>query len=85
MVLNRLSEVMQMAQQKPHSDKKLLRTAAGLSGLAIQMGLTIYLGNLLGVWLDSTYNKTYLEDTVTLFAVFLAIYFVIKKVVTLNK
>jgi len=74
-----------MSQQKPEDNSNLLRTAASLSGLAIQMGATIYLGNLLGSWLDETYEKTFLEDTITLLAVFLSIYLVIKKVMALNK
>ena len=49
------------------------------------MGATIFLGNLLGEWLDLKFEKTYLEDTVTLLAVFLSIYLVIKKVMALNK
>ncbi|MFX0556000.1 AtpZ/AtpI family protein [Maribacter sp. CXY002] len=74
-----------MSQQKPQDNSNLLRTAASLSGLAIQMGVTIYLGNLLGSWLDDKYEKTFLEDTITLLAVFLSIYLVIKKVMALNK
>jgi membrane protein DedA with SNARE-associated domain len=74
-----------MSQQKPEDNSNLLRTAASLSGLAIQMGATIYLGNLLGGWLDEKYEKTFLEDTITLLAVFLSIYLVIKKVMALNK
>ncbi len=75
-----------MSQQKsPKKDIKLLRNAASLTGIAIQMGATIYLGNRLGVWLDSYYNKTFCEDTVTLIAVFLSMYLVIKKVIAINK
>jgi len=74
-----------MKQQKPRDNSELLRTAASLSGIAIQMGATIFLGNLLGEWLDQKFEKTYLEDTITLLAVFLSIYLVIKKVMTLNK
>lgn len=74
-----------MSQQKPRNDSNLLRTAASLSGIAIQMGATIYLGNLLGTWLDEKFQKTFLEDTMTLLAVFLSIYLVIKKVMSLNK
>ncbi|PIB23408.1 AtpZ/AtpI family protein [Maribacter sp. 4G9] len=74
-----------MSQQKPRNDFNLLRTAASLSGIAIQMGATIYLGNLLGTWLDEKFQKTFLEDTITLLAVFLSIYLVIKKVMALNK
>ncbi|CAZ95828.1 AtpZ/AtpI family protein [Zobellia galactanivorans] len=74
-----------MKQQKPRDNSNLIRTAAGFSGIAIQMGATIYLGNLLGAWLDVKFEKTFLEDTITLLAVFLSMYIVIKKVMTLNK
>ncbi|WP_424004104.1 AtpZ/AtpI family protein [Maribacter sp. IgM3_T14_3] len=75
-----------MEPQKPCNDNsELLRNAASLSGVAIQMGVTIFLGNLLGEWLDQKFEKTFLEDTVTLLAVFLSIYLVIKKVMALNK
>ncbi|MBC6997519.1 AtpZ/AtpI family protein [Cytophaga sp. FL35] len=74
-----------MNQQKPRDNSRLIRNAASLSGIAIQMGATIYLGNLLGAWLDVKFEKNYLEDTVTLIAVFLSMYLVIKKVINLNK
>lgn len=74
-----------MKPQKPRDNAELLRAAASLSGIAIQMGVTIYLGNLLGAWLDAKFEKTYLEDTITLLAVFLSMYVVIRKVMTLNK
>ncbi|WP_396632663.1 AtpZ/AtpI family protein [Maribacter sp. R86514] len=75
-----------MEPQKPRNDNsELLRNAASLSGVAIQMGVTIFLGNLLGEWLDQKFEKTFLEDAFTLLAVFLSIYLVIKKVMALNK
>jgi hypothetical protein len=82
-ILNQLT-IME-PQKPPKGNSELLRTAASLSGIAIQMGATIFLGNLLGEWLDQKFEKTYLEDTVTLLAVFLSIYLVIKKVMALNK
>ena len=74
-----------MEPQKPRDNSELLKAAASLSGIAIQMGATIYLGNLLGEWLDVKFEKTYLEDTITLLAVFLSMYLVIRKVMALNK
>ncbi|TLP80781.1 AtpZ/AtpI family protein [Maribacter sp. ACAM166] len=74
-----------MKPQKPRDNSQLLRSAASLSSIAIQMGVTIYLGNLLGEWLDFKFEKTYLEDSITLLAVFLSMYLVIKKVMALNK
>ena len=43
-----------MNKQKP---KKQLRNAAILSGIGLQMGITIYLFVKLGKWLDITYNN----------------------------
>ncbi len=57
---------------------------AVLSGIGIQMGATIFLGNLLGSWLDKEFNKTFLEPTITLLAIFISIYIVIKGVNRLN-
>ncbi len=74
-----------MSQQKPRKDNKGLRTAAKLSGIAIQMGATIYLGNLLGAWLDGKFDKTFWETTCTLLAIFLSMYSVIVQANQLNK
>ena len=51
-----------------------------LSGAGIQMGLTIYLGFLLGKWLDTTFETNFLKETVTLLAIFLSMYSLIKQV-----
>ena len=56
-----------------------------LSGIGLQMGLTIFLGNLLGKWLDTTFNKSFLEPTITILAIFIAIFSVIKGVNKINK
>jgi len=75
-----------MSQQKlPKSSGKNLRTAAKFSGIALQMGLTIYLGNLLGTWLDAAYVKTFWETTCTLAAIFLSVYLVIHQAIKLSK
>lgn len=60
-----------------------MRAYARFSGIAVQMVVTIYLGSLLGDWLDGKYGNP--EDRwyykgVTLFAVAIAIYSVIKQV-----
>jgi len=67
--------------------KPTLNAFARYSGIAFQMGITIYLGNLLGVWLDEKYdNKEELyTKVVTLIAVFLSMYLVIKQVVRDSK
>ena len=55
------------------------------TAIALQMGLTIYLGNRLGIWLDAKYNVLYWETTLTLVAVFFSIYSVVKQVITFTK
>jgi len=55
------------------------------SSIAIQMGITIYLGNLLGGWLDETYDKDFWESTITLLAIFLSMFSVIIRVIKLSK
>ncbi|MFS4415399.1 AtpZ/AtpI family protein [Maribacter sp. 2307ULW6-5] len=62
-----------------------LRTAISFSGIAVQMGVTIYLGHLLGTWLDAEFQTSFLEETITLFAVFLSLYLVIKKAMAMGK
>ncbi|CAL2062321.1 AtpZ/AtpI family protein [Tenacibaculum sp. 190524A05c] len=57
------------------------------SGIALQMGATIYLGSLLGEWLDGKYpnpNQMYMKIC-TLAAVFIAMYSVIRQVTNLSK
>jgi len=60
--------------------KNQLKNWAVFSGIGIQMGLTIFLGNLIGVWLDKKLSTSFLEETITLIAVFMAMYIVIKRV-----
>ena len=53
------------------------------TGLALQMGLTIYLGSVLGNYLDNTYDRPdglYMKIC-TLVAVFLSIISVIRQVI----
>ncbi|HAX15439.1 MAG TPA: hypothetical protein DIV44_03945 [Leeuwenhoekiella sp.] len=70
-----------MSEKKPESP---LKSWAKFSTVAIQMGVTIYLGNLLGSWLDGKFNTAFLEPAVTLLAVFLSMYVIIKAVKDLN-
>jgi len=48
------------------------------------MGLTIYLGFLLGSWLDRVFETTFLKETITLLAIFLAMYSLIKQANRIN-
>ncbi|TRZ46456.1 AtpZ/AtpI family protein [Robertkochia solimangrovi] len=69
---------MKNKDQKP---KNPLKNFAIFSGIAIQMGLTIFLFAWLGRWLDDKYNdgnKLYLI-ILTLLGVGIAIYAVIKQ------
>ncbi len=68
--------------QKP---AKQLNPYLRFTSVAFQMGATIYLGNLLGKWLDTKYDKDFWESIITLFAVFLAIYQVISQVIKISK
>jgi len=49
------------------------------------MGLTIWLGNELGKWLDMRYQKDFFETAITLFSVFISIYFVVSQVIKVSK
>lgn len=70
--------------QKKKETKKPLNKAIQLSGAGLQMGLTIYLGFLLGEWLDVKFETTYLTQTVTLFAIFISIYLLIRQAKKIN-
>ena len=50
----------------------------------MQMGLTIYLGFLLGEWLDIKFETSYLTETITLFAIFVSMYSLIKQANNIN-
>ncbi|WP_299049558.1 AtpZ/AtpI family protein [uncultured Polaribacter sp.] len=69
---------------KKDSQKKPLNKALQLSGAGLQMGVTIYLGFLLGEWLDKLFETKFLTQTVTLISVFLAIYYLIKQANRIN-
>ncbi|GAA4245583.1 hypothetical protein GCM10022292_28500 [Winogradskyella damuponensis] len=49
------------------------------------MGGTIFLGNYLGQWLDVTYDKDYLETTITLISILISMYLVISQVIKVSK
>ena len=68
------------------TSKEPLNKYLRFSGIAIQMGLTIYLGSKLGEWLDFYFlNKNQLYFKVcTLSAVFLAMFSIIKQVIKLT-
>ena len=61
---------------------KPLKNVAILSGIAIQMGVSIYLFVLLGKWLDTKYNDGEKLNIIimTLLGVAISLYAVIKQV-----
>lgn len=64
------------------NQKKQLKNVAVLSGIAFQMGITIYLFVMLGKWLDSKFNdgdKLFIIIT-TLLGVGISLYVVLKQV-----
>ena len=63
---------------------KGLKNWAVFSSIGLQMGLIIYLGNLLGQWLDEKFTTTYLENIITLLAVFGAMYSVVSRLKQFN-
>jgi len=66
------------------SKKKPLNKGIQLASAGLQMGLTIYLGFLLGKWLDAKFEVTFLREGVTLLAVFISIYLLIRQAKKIN-
>ena len=68
-------------ENKP-KQKKPLKNLAALSGIAIQMGVTIYLFVILGKWLDTKYNNNdkFFIIIMTLLGLAISLYAVIKQV-----
>ncbi|MFD2542870.1 AtpZ/AtpI family protein [Lacinutrix gracilariae] len=66
--------------------KKQLNPYIRFSSIAIQMGLTIYLGSKLGEWVDVKCNNTnqLYYKIITLLSVFIAMYAVIKQVLKIT-
>ena len=70
-----------------NNQKKPLNKALQLSGISLQMGVTIYLFVLLGKWLDANYNngnKMYVIIT-TLSGVAISLYVVLKQTKKLHQ
>lgn len=74
-----------LVMTKKSPQKKPLNKAMQLSGAGLQMGLTIYFGFLLGEWLDKTLETSFLTETITLVAIFLATYALIKQANRINE
>lgn len=67
-----------------NKQRRALKNWAVFSGIGIQMGLIIFLGNVLGKWLDGKFETTFLETTITLIAIFAAMFSVIYRVNRFN-
>lgn len=76
-----------MEANKNDKPKRPLNTAIQLSGVGLQMGVTIYLGAKLGKWLDAEYpsNHNWFTIGITLFAVAISLYHLIQQVNRINK
>lgn len=76
-----------MESQDNDKPKRPLNTVFQLSGLGIQMGVTIWLGAELGKYLDATYpnEKGWFTIGITLFAVAISMYHMITQVNRFNK
>ena len=74
-----------MTHQKP-SQKKPLKNALVLTGVAFQMGATIYLLVMLGKWLDNTYNNGARAYVIvaTLMGVGISLYLTVKQLNRIN-
>ncbi|WP_340064215.1 AtpZ/AtpI family protein [Ascidiimonas aurantiaca] len=73
-----------MSSQKP---KKPFNHYIILTGIALQMGITVYLASWLGKWLDRTYNPEGRAYTIvlTLLGVGIALFNVLRQTNKLNK
>lgn len=67
-------------KKQPKAPNKYIRFATA----GFQMGLTIWLGNKLGKYLDLKFQSTTYESVVTLIAIFAAMYSIIKQVTRLS-
>lgn len=74
-----------MTHPKP-SQKKPLKNALVLTGVAFQMGATIYLFVMLGKWLDNTYNNGARAYVIvaTLMGVGISLYLTVKQLNRIN-
>ena len=74
-----------MTHQKP-SQKKPLKNALVLTGVAFQMGATIYLFVMFGKWLDNTYNNGARAYVIvaTLMGVGISLYLTVKQLNRIN-
>ncbi|AXT18552.1 AtpZ/AtpI family protein [Flavobacteriaceae bacterium AU392] len=73
-----------MADQNPKKEQGQLKNWVIFSGIGLQMGLVIFLGNILGSWMDKKLRTSFLEETITLVAVFSAMFMIVYRVNKFN-
>lgn len=78
-----------MKKDKEKSSKKKSKQPnkfAQLSGIGLQMGVTIFLGAYAGKWLDQKYpsNKNWFTIGLTIFAVGLALFNILRQINKIN-
>jgi uncharacterized membrane protein YfcA len=76
-----------MEKEKKSSKKpKLPNNFARFSGIAIQMGVTIFLGAYAGKWLDQKYpsDKKWFTMGLTIFSVGLALFNILRQLNKIN-
>ena len=74
-----------MAERQNNKDQKPPNKFIRFTSVGLQIGITIWLGNELGHWLDNRYDKVYFEPIITLFSIFISLYLVISQVIKLSK
>lgn len=74
-----------MSQEQQPKKGKAPSKFIRFTGVAFQMGGTIFLGNYFGKWLDGKYNTDHWETIITMLAVFTSMYLVISQVIKLSK
>lgn len=72
-------------KKKPSTKGKSPNRYLQFTSIAFQMAAAVVIGNYVGTWLDEKYNTHYWASTLTLLAVFAAMYLVISQVIKLSK
>ena len=73
--------------KQPPKKRKSLSPYVRFTGLAFQIGITIFLGNEFGRWLDAKLfpDADFFSKGLTLFAVFISVYAVITQAKKISK
>lgn len=68
-----------------NKDQKPRNKFISLASSGLQIGITIWLGNELGQWLDAKFQKEFFEIIITLVSIFISIYLMIMQVINISK